>query len=104
MLVKTDFRLVIKEKIKCYADLANTTGLSHPAPTSSAIQTLIYPGNTAARTAAALLQSKGIDVRAILSPTVRTGQERLRICLHIYNTDDEIRQLVTELSQLKNNE
>jgi 8-amino-7-oxononanoate synthase len=104
MLVKTDFRLVIKEKIKCYADLANTTGLSHPAPTPSAIQTLIYPGNTAARTAAALLQSKGIDVRAILSPTVRTGQERLRICLHIYNTDDEIRQLVTELSQLKNNE
>lgn len=104
MLLTTDFSLIIREKIKHYADLANTTGLNHPAPTPSAIQTLIHPGNTAARTAAALLQNKGIDVRAILSPTVHAGQERLRICLHTYNTDEEIKQLVTELAQLKSNE
>jgi 8-amino-7-oxononanoate synthase len=104
MLLTTDFSFVIKEKIKYYTNLANTIGLNHPAPTPGAIQTLIYPGNTAAKTAAALLQSKGIDLRAILSPTVRAGQERLRICLHTYNTCEEIKQLVTELSQLKNDE
>jgi 8-amino-7-oxononanoate synthase len=40
------------------------------------------------------LQQEGFDVRPILSPTVPEGFERLRICLHVYNTDDEIKQLV----------
>ena len=33
------------------------------------------------------------DVRPIFSPTVPAGSERLRICLHAFNTDDEMRLL-----------
>ena len=46
------------------------------------------------------LQEKGFEVKAILSPTVRQGQERLRICLHSYNSQDEISGLLESLAQI----
>lgn len=36
------------------------------------------------------LQKRDIDARPILSPTVPKGTERIRICLHAYNTPQEI--------------
>lgn len=56
----------------------------------SAIQSAIIPGNEKVKTIATQLQEKGFDVKEILSPTVPEGQERLRICLHCYNTEKEI--------------
>ncbi|WP_438962692.1 aminotransferase class I/II-fold pyridoxal phosphate-dependent enzyme, partial [Nonlabens sp.] len=52
----------------------------------TAIQICIIPGNDKVKNTAALLHKNGYDVRAILSPTVPQGQERLRLCLHSYNT------------------
>jgi 8-amino-7-oxononanoate synthase len=63
----------------------------------SPIQCLIVPGNIVAGYVATAAQAAGFDVRAILSPTVPAGQERLRICIHAYNTNDEIDRLVTVL-------
>lgn len=37
-----------------------------------------------------LLLNNGFDVRAILSPTVAEGTERLRVCLHSFNTEEEM--------------
>ncbi len=59
-------------------------------PSDSPIQCLIIPGNDNCRQAADTLQSKNLDVRPILSPTVPEGKERLRICLHAFNSEDEI--------------
>ncbi|MCL6460976.1 MAG: pyridoxal phosphate-dependent aminotransferase family protein [Flavobacterium micromati] len=56
----------------------------------SAIQSAIIPGNEKVKVIASQLQEKGFDVKAILSPTVPEGQERLRFCLHSYNTQEEI--------------
>jgi 8-amino-7-oxononanoate synthase len=56
----------------------------------SAIQSAIIPGNEKVKTIANQLQEKGFDVKAILSPTVPEGQERLRFCLHSYNSYEEI--------------
>lgn len=64
---------------------------------SSPIQVLRISGNEKAKASALALQSKGLDVRAILSPTVKEGEERLRICLHIFNSDEEIERLVKTL-------
>ncbi|MEH3115987.1 aminotransferase class I/II-fold pyridoxal phosphate-dependent enzyme [Pedobacter terrae] len=66
----------------------------------SAIQGILFSSNEATKQAAANLQSKGFDVRAILSPTVALGKERLRICVHTYNTDEEIISLVNYLKEL----
>jgi 8-amino-7-oxononanoate synthase len=60
----------------------------------SAIQCAIIPGNEKVKNIAAQLQQKGFDVKPILSPTVPIGQERLRICLHSYNSEQEISQLL----------
>lgn len=72
-------------------DLSNKT-ISH-----SSIQTAIFPGNAHSKKVAAELQQKGFDVRPILSPTVPKGSERLRICLHTFNTQHEIEALAAAL-------
>ncbi|GAB3897839.1 aminotransferase class I/II-fold pyridoxal phosphate-dependent enzyme [Spirosoma agri] len=70
-----------------------TNWTNSPSP----IQCLLIPGNEQARQLAQQAQRAGFDVRAILSPTVPIGQERLRICLHAFNTVDEIDRLITVL-------
>ncbi|WP_442787152.1 aminotransferase class I/II-fold pyridoxal phosphate-dependent enzyme [Flavobacterium suncheonense] len=66
----------------------------------SAIQCAIIPGNERVKTIAAALQEKSFDVKPILSPTVPEGQERLRFCLHRYNTTAEITAVLQEFSRL----
>ena len=66
----------------------------------SAIQTIIIPGNTAARKFALHLRQEGFDVRPILSPTVPEGSERLRICLHTFNTEEQIEKLASILKKI----
>ncbi|MFB9109542.1 aminotransferase class I/II-fold pyridoxal phosphate-dependent enzyme [Flavobacterium gyeonganense] len=66
----------------------------------SAIQSAIVPGNEKVKQVAQQLQDKGFDVKAILSPTVPEGQERLRFCIHSYNTQEEISQVLEFLRDL----
>ena len=66
----------------------------------SAIQSVIIPGNEKVKSIAAALQENGFDVKAILSPTVPAGQERLRFCLHSYNSKEEMTKVLTLLSEL----
>jgi len=65
----------------------------------SAIQSAIIPGNAKVKAIASALQQSGFDVKAILSPTVPEGQERLRICLHSYNSESDIETLLSVLSK-----
>ena len=64
----------------------------------SAIQSAIIPGNQKVKSIANQLQEKGFDVKAILSPTVPEGQERLRFCIHSYNSAAEISEVLSLLS------
>lgn len=66
----------------------------------SPIQSLLIEGNAKAKEVARTLQEKEYDVRAILHPTVPLGKERLRICLHTYNTDSEIKNLAKALIEI----
>jgi 8-amino-7-oxononanoate synthase len=66
----------------------------------SAIQSAIIPGNKKVKTIASQLQEKGFDVKAILSPTVPEGQERLRFCLHSYNSKEEISEVLQLLASI----
>jgi 8-amino-7-oxononanoate synthase len=66
----------------------------------SAIHSAIIPGNNKVKNIAAQLQEKGFEVKAILSPTVPEGQERLRFCLHSYTTELEMKNVLTELNTL----
>jgi 8-amino-7-oxononanoate synthase len=64
----------------------------------SAIQSAIIPGNENVKSIASQLQEKGFGVKAILSPTVPESQERLRFCLHSFNTKEEISEVLRLLS------
>lgn len=64
----------------------------------SAIQSVIIPGNEKVKEIASSLQQNGFDVKAVLSPTVPAGQERLRFCLHSYNSKEEVTKVLTLLS------
>ncbi|MEK8179213.1 8-amino-7-oxononanoate synthase [Flavobacterium buctense] len=64
----------------------------------SAIQCAIIPGNDKVKSIATQLQQKGFDVKPILSPTVPEGQERLRFCLHSYNSEKEISNVLELLA------
>lgn len=66
---------------------------------NSPIQCCIVSENSKAKALAAALQHKELDVRPILAPTVPKGQERLRICIHSFNTEAQINTLVQLLSQ-----
>lgn len=69
----------------------------HLIPSDSPVQSVITPGNERARMVSKALQQKGFDIRAILSPSVPSGKERLRISLHLHNTQEQISALTAAL-------
>ena len=71
-------------------------------PSSSAIHCCILPGNEKVKKIAGKIKDKGFDVRPIISPTVPEGQERLRICLHAFNTEKEMTEVLQLLAIFTN--
>ncbi|MDY8135070.1 pyridoxal phosphate-dependent aminotransferase family protein [Aquimarina sp. 2201CG5-10] len=70
---------------------------------NSAIHCCVISGNENVKKIALAIQNKGFDVKPILSPTVPQGKERLRFCLHSYNTTDEIAEILTLLTTFVQN-
>jgi len=100
MLEKGNYVEELQRRIAYFSELATHFNIKELLPVPSAIQTITIPGNQKVKNVALKLQTLGFDVRPILSPTVAIGAERLRICLHLYNTEDEIRQLLLQLQEL----
>lgn len=67
---------------------------STPCPSETHIQSIAIRGNHPVKNLAQQLVADGFDVRALTSPTVRRGEERLRICLHAFNTIDSLTHLL----------
>ncbi len=80
--------------------IQHSENLEQRGESRSAIQSFIVPGNIAVREAASRIQQKGFDVRPIVSPTVPQGKERLRICIHTFNTNEEITGLAHALNTI----
>ncbi len=69
---------------------------------SSPIQCIVVGGNFEVKEVALKIQNGGFDVRPILNPTVPKGKERLRICIHSFNTFQQIENLTkTIISSIK---
>lgn len=66
----------------------------------SPIQGIILPSNDLVRSAAQNLTRKNFAVKAICAPTVPAGKERIRICLHTFNSSPEVQGLLFELSEI----
>jgi 8-amino-7-oxononanoate synthase len=95
----------LKEKIHFYQQSTITnykpqTSNSSVINNFSPIQVIRISGNEPCKTTANYLIENGFEVRAILAPTVKAGEERLRICLHTFNTKEEISALVGYVRKL----
>ena len=84
--------------IQYFRELASANPELKFLPASGPIQGLLFEGNEYVKKAAEFIQQAGFDIRAILSPTVPEGTERLRICLHSFNSPEEIKNLFHHLT------
>lgn len=94
-LAKNSLQPVIFEKIAQFRQAFE--GYELPSDARSPIQVIPVSGAKKCQKWAEKLQAAGFAVKAIVSPTVREGQERLRICIHVHNEQVEFEGLAKEL-------
>ncbi|WP_340066212.1 aminotransferase class I/II-fold pyridoxal phosphate-dependent enzyme [Ascidiimonas aurantiaca] len=74
-------------------------GLEHLfIPGNSAIYSAVVPGNSQVKELSSLMRGRGYEVKPILAPTVPEGKERLRFCIHSYNTENEMKEVLKLLA------
>ena len=89
----------LRKAIHHYLDRASSLTIDQSLNANSPIQWIATSSNRKSISLSNYLESQGMDVRPILSPTVPVGHERLRICLHSFNTEQEISDLVEAISE-----
>ena len=90
----------LNKNISLFQSLLSKKLQSKLISSSSPIQCIMIPKNETVKKVEADLQSKGFDIRAILHPTVEEGKERIRVCIHSFNTEEEIKMCVSSLEKL----
>ncbi len=93
---------LLRNNISLFKQKIKTNNVYPLIKSDSAIQCIVLNSNEKAKDFAIHLQNKGLDVRAIVSPTVPAGSERIRICLHSFNTAEEITLLTNTINELIN--
>jgi 8-amino-7-oxononanoate synthase len=83
-------RSLLQDKIIKMAQTLNAIAKGNVIGGTSPIFGVRLCGNDEVQKTASWLQDKGFGVVGIRSPTVPQGQERIRICVHSYNTTEEI--------------
>ncbi len=78
------------ELIRYFRKRVSESGMEGWKDSVSPIQAFVGGGNGRCKLLATKLQEAGLQVNAILHPTVPLGMERLRVCLHSFNTKLEV--------------
>jgi len=95
LLVSTNQIDALKKNIQYFNTTLNNS--SYFIKSESAIHCKLVSGNQQVQSIEEKLNQQGVFVKSIKSPTVKEGQERLRICLHSFNTKQEIDTLLDSL-------
>ena len=94
---------VLTEKLQANITHWNMSGESPDSVISknkmSPVQYFLMTGNENALHAAKHLESLGYQTKAMLSPTIKPGTERLRISLHSFNSSTQIDELIRLLGE-----
>ncbi|SHF78465.1 aminotransferase class I/II-fold pyridoxal phosphate-dependent enzyme [Chryseobacterium vrystaatense] len=98
MAVKTGYEFLkqrpeLSEKLHQNIEIFRTQNIKSTSSELSPIQAVLVPDNQQLKNLQKTLSDKGFLTYAVYSPTVKTGTERLRICLHSFNTKQEIIEL-----------
>jgi 8-amino-7-oxononanoate synthase len=84
----------LRNVVTKFRELAGEYGLVGLIDSDSPIQAVLTRDIERTTRAADRLYQAGLKVGAIKAPTVKKGSERLRICLHSFNTSVELEKLV----------
>lgn len=90
----------LSHNISLFQSLLSKKLQSKLISSSSPIQCILIPENETVKKVETGLQKKGLNIRAIMHPTVEKGKERIRICIHSFNTEKEIKMCVSSLEKL----
>ena len=94
-------REALFKNMQLFTSLVGDLGLSeYMVPAKAAVRCCEIGGNSKVKSLSEELRLAGYDVKPILSPTVPRGRECLRFSLHAFNTEPEIREVLTILSAL----
>lgn len=96
LLLKTDEIKNLKNNIDYFNSKLNSNNSF--IESVSAIHCKLVSGNIQVQQLEEKLSKSDIFIKSIKSPTVKEGKERLRICLHSFNTKQEIDLLLDLLS------
>ena len=92
----------LKRNINIFRDTIKKYNLqTNFIESESAIQSCIIGNPIRAKEIAAKIQKENYDVKAILFPTVPLGTERIRFCVHSYNTSTQIKDLLNLFREFK---
>jgi 8-amino-7-oxononanoate synthase len=89
----------IKYLVQLFKTKIQINNSAYIIPSESPIQSLVIPGNDRAKQVSAKLEKAGFYAKAILYPTVPKGAERIRICIHSFNTEEQVLGLVKVLNK-----
>lgn len=92
LLIETDRQEVLQDNISYF--YSKTSGIKRMIKSQSAVHALVVGSNAEADRFEKLLKDREIYAKCIKSPTVKEGTERIRFCIHSYNTTSELDQLV----------
>lgn len=99
MQEQPEARRQLQQNLTFMRSYLQQAGVPQPVSADSAIFSFIVPGNDKVRAAATALRDQGFDLRPILAPTVATGSERIRICMHAFNTPEQLQSALSLLQQ-----
>ena len=95
LLFKTNEIEKLKNNINYFNSKTNTD--SSFIKSTSSLHCKVISGNIRVQELEEKLSQSNLFVKSIKSPTVKEGQERIRVCLHSFNTNEEIDLLVSFL-------
>lgn len=98
-LKQTDQRNKLRENINFFLDEMRSMNLtSNFISSRSPIQSFLLRDSARSEEIKKAFREHKIGAKIIFSPTVPEGQERIRICIHSFNTSDDIRRILQLLS------
>lgn len=92
---------LLNDKIFLFKTLIKQKQIDHLfIESNSAIQCCVIRGNNRVKSIEQKLIENHFNVKAVLSPTVAKGEERIRVCVHLFNTSNEICKFLDNLIPL----
>lgn len=85
------------QNIRYFRDLCAENELNSISEVNSPIQMIRIGDSNRTIEKANRLRADGFLVKAIVAPTVKQGEEAIRICIHTFNTKEEIKELISKI-------